>query len=131
VLFSSHYLGEITKICDRIILIDQGRVRAEGIEPELWETLHHRLHLVLLLRGEPDRAASIAGRVDGIEVKSSVPEGEGKARLEVSADPEARETLSRVLVEGGLGLLEMHAEHHGLEELFYRLIETPETPEAP
>ena len=131
VLFSSHNLREITKICDRIILIDKGRVRVEGTEPELWQTLHHRLHLVLLLRGAPDKAVSIAEGVEGIEVESSGTEGEGIVRLEVSADAEAREKLSQALVRGGLGLLEMRAEHHGLEDLFYRLMETPETPETP
>ena len=131
VLFSSHNLGEITKICDRIILIDKGRVRVEGSESQLWETLHHRLHLVLLLRGAPEKAVSIAEGVEGVEVKSSAAEGEGKTRLEVSANPEARETLSQALMQGGLGLLEMRAEHHGLEDLFYRLIETPTSPETP
>lgn len=126
VLFSSHNLEEITKICDRIILIEQGRVRVEGTEAELWETFHHRLHLRCQVRGRAESAAEIARRIEGVEVTSAEDAGEGLAVLELSVESAAREELSRALIEGGLGLLEMRARHHGLEDLFHRLIVNPE-----
>ena len=128
VLFSSHNLSEITKICDRIILIEKGRVRAEGREQELWEAYHHRLRLTLRVRGEPARAESLAKGVEGVTVESALAGGEGLTTLTVSAEPDARETLSRTLVEGGLGLVEMRTDSHGLEDLFIALVAGEETP---
>ncbi|HEX9842603.1 MAG TPA: ABC transporter ATP-binding protein [bacterium] len=122
VLFSSHILSEITNVCDRVILIDQGRVRAEGSEQQLWERFHQRERLLLRLRGEAGRARTVVAGVDGIELRSLGAEPDGTLALSLTAPAERREALSRACVEAGLGLLELRAEQHGLEELFVELL---------
>ncbi len=122
VLFSSHNLAEITKVCDRVVLIEQGRVRAVGSEAELWEAFHRRRRMTVVVRGEAGRAAEAAGGVEGVEVTGARAGEEGTAELTVALPSQGAAALSRALVEAGLGLLELRAERHGLEDLFMRLL---------
>jgi gliding motility-associated transport system ATP-binding protein len=122
VLFSSHILSEIATVCDRVILIDHGRVRAEGSEEQLWRSFHGRERLLLRVRGEVAQARTIAGAVAGVEVRAAAAQQDGTVELALSAPAGAREALARGCVQGGLGLLELRAEQHGLEELFVELL---------
>ena len=127
VLFSSHILSEIANVCDRVILIDQGRVRAEGSERQLWETFHQSERLLLRLRGEAERARAVLAGVAGVELRSLVVEPQGTLAASLQASSERREALARACVEAGLGLLELRAEQHGLEDLFVELLGARET----
>lgn len=122
VLFSSHNLSEITRVCDRVVLIEEGRVRAVGSEAELWEAFHHRQQMTLLVRGEAERAAAVAGAVADVAVEGVQPVGEDAAELTLALPPEAAEALAVAMVQAGLGLREMRTERHGLEDLFMRLL---------
>ena len=126
VLFSTHILSEVTRVCDRVILIENGRVRAEGAESDLRDALGRRQRLRLLVRGTQDAVAHALGSVPGVRDVRCTLEQPGRVRVELNAEPEVREALSRAIVQGGLGLLELRAEGHGLEDLFMQLIEPQE-----
>ncbi|MBI3993957.1 MAG: ABC transporter ATP-binding protein [Candidatus Lambdaproteobacteria bacterium] len=126
VLFSTHILSEVTRVCDRVILIDSGRVRAEGAEEALRASLGRGQRLRLLVRGAQQAVAQAVGGVAGVSDLRCVAEESGLVRVELNAEPETREALSRAIAQGGLGLLELRAEGHGLEELFVQLSEPKE-----
>lgn len=128
VLFSSHILSEIANVCDRVILIDEGRVRAEGSEHQLWEAFHQRARLSVQVRGTAAaaRAALSGGAAEGVEVGAVTEHGDGTATLVLTAPAESREAVAAALVGAGLGLLELRAEQHGLEELFVELLSARE-----
>ena len=122
VLFSSHILSEITNVCDRVILIDQGRVRAEGSERQLWETFHQRERLVLRVHGAQPAARTAVAQAPGVEVRGATEHGDGSLSLALTAPAESRAALAAAVVGAGLGLLELRQEQHGLEELFVELL---------
>lgn len=122
VLFSSHILSEITNVCDRVILIDQGRVRAEGSERALRKEFHQRRRLFLRLRGEKARVDAVVGSLAGLTIASSRAEDDGTVALTLEFTTDLREPLSRACVDAGLGLLELRSERHDLEELFVQLL---------
>jgi gliding motility-associated transport system ATP-binding protein len=122
VLFSSHILSEITNVCDRVMLIDQGRLRAEGSEQRLWEAFHLHERLFLRVRGDAERARAAVAAVEGLELRSLTEEPEGTLALALAAPAGRREALARSCVEAGLELHELRLEQHGLEELFVELL---------
>jgi ABC-2 type transport system ATP-binding protein len=63
VFLTTHYLDEADALCDRIIIIDHGRIVAEGSPDELKSRVAG--DLVELDVSEPDRAAALAGNVPG------------------------------------------------------------------
>lgn len=124
VLFSSHILGEITSLCDRIVLLDRGRVRAEGTEEELRALRASARPMLLRLRADEQAALTALRKIRGATVTpaAGLHALPGEVWLRVAHPADVRERISRACVEAGLGLLEQRLEGEGLEELFVQLL---------
>jgi ABC-2 type transport system ATP-binding protein len=115
VLLSSHLLGEVEQVCDRVGVIVRGRLLAERTVADLRTTTG------VLVRVEPlPRAAEVATRLLG---QPRVTEVEGALRLAVDASgvPE----LVRAFVHAGLDVVEVRPVERTLEQVFFELT-TPE-----
>jgi hypothetical protein len=67
VLFSSHILSEVEALCERVIVIAQGTLVAEGSAPELAEQLGARQRVVVRVEAPPEEVrACLAGLGDDI-----------------------------------------------------------------
>ncbi|MFJ8962547.1 ATP-binding cassette domain-containing protein [Lentzea sp. NPDC102401] len=91
ILYTTHYMEEAERLCDRVGVIDSGRLIAEGTRRELVEQLGERDRISLLLDGDLVHAATMLG--DLRDVKSVAVHGHG---LELVVD-DARECLPVVL----------------------------------
>jgi ABC-2 type transport system ATP-binding protein len=111
VLLSSHLLGEVEQICDRVGVIRRGKLVAQGTLSEL------RGGEGLLVRAEPlDKARFIAARLDGVEEANVL---DGVLRLTV--DPARAAEINRKLVAAGLDVSELRPAEQSLEEVFLEL----------
>lgn len=122
VLFSSHILSEITHVSDRVILIDQGEVKAVGSEAEL-RGLVGKKRLEILVRGEKPALKSALEKLKEVSIESLETVAGGLLRAVVSAPEDGREAISQACVSNKLGLLEFKGESDGLENLFFQLIQ--------
>ncbi|WP_167666573.1 ABC transporter ATP-binding protein [Micromonospora narathiwatensis] len=114
VLLSSHVLGEVEQICDRIAVIDDGRLVADGSPDELRGALGQG---VLLIDADPlDKATACLREHDRVHAVDVV-----DGRLRVTADPALAATLNRRLVEAGIDVRELRPLRHSLEEAFLEL----------
>ena len=119
VLLSSHLLGEIEQICDRVGVIQNGALVAEGTVDEL------RGQAGLFVRAEPvEEAAQIAEKLAGVE---EVQQTDGLLRLTI--DPERAAEINGKLVGAGLRVSELRPAEQSLEDVFLQL--TGESPEEP
>ena len=111
VLLSSHLLGEVEQICDRVGVINNGKLVAEGTVAEL------RGGTGILVRAEPvEEAVEIARRLAGVEeVKMT------DGALMVSADPERIAEINEKLVGAGLRISELRVSEQSLEDVFLQL----------
>jgi ABC-2 type transport system ATP-binding protein len=122
VLLSSHQLPEVQELCDRVAIIDRGRVVYEGALADLRRQggAGYRLRTtddaraLKLLRGQP-----------GIEHPSAAEHG-----LSFQSDEEQVGTLSLALGAAGVGILALTPELATLEDLFFRLTEGEREPPA-
>ncbi|MGH3344001.1 MAG: ABC transporter ATP-binding protein [Carbonactinosporaceae bacterium] len=116
VLLSSHLLGEVQQICDRVGVIARGRLVAEGSVDEL------RGHAVLHVVAEPlDRARALVAR---LAAPGEVTVRDGALRLNVDGiDPGS---VNRTLVEAGLHVTELRRVENSLEDVFFELTGTKE-----
>jgi ABC-2 type transport system ATP-binding protein len=111
VLLSSHLMGEVEQVCDRVGVIRAGALVAEGTVDEL------RGQAGLRVRAEPVRAAArVIGAVPGVEAVSPV-----DGLLDVAVDPAQAPAINRALVEAGLDVSELYAAKASLEDVFLEL----------
>jgi ABC-2 type transport system ATP-binding protein len=67
ILYTTHYMEEAERICDRVGIIDQGRVIAEGTRRELVSMLAEHDHIELAVAGDLEGFAAAARAIDGID----------------------------------------------------------------
>jgi ABC-2 type transport system ATP-binding protein len=123
VIISSHLLSEISQICDRILMIQEGRIVGEGSEEELARHFTERLRVRMQVRGA---RAEIEQCLEGLsEIKKIewIKEEHGLASFALEMAKDIRESVSRQLVNRGLGVLEMAGTGLDLENLFLQLLE--------
>lgn len=111
VLLSSHLMGEIEQICDRVGVIQNGKLVAEGPVTEL------RGEGGLLVRAEPiDKAVQVAANISGIGEVSTKDE-----TIRITVDPARAPEIARELVEAGVSIKEIRPAQRSLEEAFFEL----------
>lgn len=117
IMLSTHIMQEVEAICERVIIVNKGRVvadeRAEGIA-----SLKPGAEVIITV--EFDRPCEIK-QLESIEGINSVkPEGE-KLIINVQANIDVRPAIFRFAVDNGLILLELSQEERGLESVFHEL----------
>jgi ABC-2 type transport system ATP-binding protein len=121
-LLSTHILPEVELLCDRVMIIDRGRIVASGTPQTLRDSSVGNPVLRVLLKGAPAGAGEGLSRVDGVvAVRPRGPAGEGGWLIEHARGTDPREGVFRAAVENGWVLLEMAGERTTLEDIFVRL----------
>lgn len=133
VLVSSHILSEISETCDRILVIRDGEIVASGTESELSTRLLGGMRVLLTIRGDIDKARAALSRIDNIaRVEEVAPSemGDDIATFRVESKDDVREEIGRVIVNEGIGLVELSRSERELESIFLRLAGSTKKEEA-
>jgi ABC-2 type transport system ATP-binding protein len=75
VLYTTHYMEEAERLCDRVGIIDQGRLIAEGTRRELVARIGERDRIELAATGELGRLTEVAARLEGVDEATAVAGG--------------------------------------------------------
>ncbi|NPA93773.1 MAG: ABC transporter ATP-binding protein [Chloroflexi bacterium] len=121
VLLSTHILAEAQQLCDRVLIINQGRIVAEDTPANLQLRLQGGTRILVALQ-EPPRETLLQRlqSLEGVRLVETV----GERRLEIIAEEgqEIRPWVARTVLETGHNLLEMRQAEMSLEEIFLQLI---------
>ena len=123
VVLSSHILSEITRTCDRVLVVDHGRLVAEGSEATLTARYTETTRLLCELERLPDGIAEKVGAVPGV-LQVEIDAAARRLTVQVKGDSRAR--VAEVIVASGAGLLGMARVGAGLEGVFMKLIKPAE-----
>ncbi len=117
VLYTSHYLEEAEQLCDRLAIIDHGRVLAAGTVAELRKQVGEGP--VVHVRGdaEIERLREIAGGVEGVSLMSAA---DGATSFS-ARDASACSALVGDLFRAGLKLEDLRIQEPNLQSLFLKL----------
>ncbi len=120
VIFSSHILSEVEAVSDRIAILNQGHLVAQGSLRQLAQTAGWRR--IFRLRAK-ERLREALEALPGLEPVSETQDQKGLWTYRALADAEIRvEEVLETLKDRGLNLLEFCEEHPGLEEIFIALV---------
>jgi len=124
VLVSSHILSEVSQTCDRLLILKQGRLVAEGSEQQLSHMAQHGSSLRVQLRmASADFGSLMDGT--GLVKESSILRTEGDlvvARVDLTGDH--REAFVAKLVQAGVGVRRIEDAEAELEDIFLELTST-------
>jgi ABC-2 type transport system ATP-binding protein len=116
VLLTTHYMDEAQRLCDRVAVVDQGRIIAQGSPRELIRTL--QAEHVVQFSAEGVRDQSAIGALDG--VSRMRPDG-GGFELHVREPHLAIPALLMELHRQGATLSQLATHHATLEDVFVHL----------
>ena len=129
VLLSTHILAEAQQLCDRVLIINQGRIVAEDTPENLQLSLQGGTHILLTVQGKAE--PTLKQRLEALAGVQSVAL-QGENRLTVVAKPgvEIRPAVARAVLESGHDLREMRRAEMSLEEIFLQLVKEDQTAPA-
>ena len=119
-LLSTHILPEVELLCNRVMIIDRGRIVAEGTPESLRQSWVGNPALRITLKGDPAEAGEVFSQVPGV-VSVRPGDGSGTWVLECGSASDPREEVFRAVVDRGWVLLELARERTSLEDIFVRL----------
>ena len=127
IIVSSHILSEVRQMCDRILVLHQGKKIAEGTPDELQGTANTaaRLAVDLEVRGSREALARALAKVGGVAAHRVASENDDVVAAVVQLEHDCREELVAALLQAGLGLRHLARAESGLESVFLKLTAEP------
>ena len=122
IILSTHILTEVEQTCQRVVIINKGRVVAEDTPENLTRRL--RGSATMFVQVDGDRAAeaqAALARVDGVARVTSANDAGTAFEIESESGRDVRRELARAVIGGGWGLLELRPMRLSLEDVFLSL----------
>lgn len=120
VILSTHILPEVTMICSRVVIINEGKIVLEESLENLTASMRNAQNILLRVRRNGDKVREKILSVKGVAAVKSGPSGE--YFITPSDGMEIGEEIARLVVENDLGLLELRPFANTLEEIFLKVI---------
>jgi ABC-2 type transport system ATP-binding protein len=119
VLLSTHILSEAQQLCDRVLIINKGKIVAEDTPANLQASLVGSERGLLRVRGEADELIETIGKIKGIT--SVRPKEDGVLEFQFAPGQDVRANVARTTIEAGYDLLELRSIGMSLEDIFLQL----------
>lgn len=116
VLFSSHILQEVEAICDRVIIINKGKLVADNTLQQLQQ--HSNMNIIKVSFKEPLEPEWIK-RLPGIQSVSQL--DRYSFTIETTDPDTVRKALKKLEAENNLDIVSLQSENQSLEEVFRSL----------
>ncbi|GII90916.1 ABC transporter ATP-binding protein [Sinosporangium siamense] len=121
ILYTTHYMEEAERLCDRIGILDGGRLRAEGTRRELVGLVGEHDQVVFKVEGDPAHAVPVLEAAPGVGRVQRV-EGEDGEVVAFVADARAAMTeLMAAVAAGGVAVRSVEVREPDLEAVFLHL----------
>jgi len=129
IVLSTHILPEVSQTCQRVVIINKGKVVAVDTPDNLTARLRGSETMYLQVAAPPDALETALNAVPGVTRVSANPARDGVLDVEVDSEKgrDVRRELAAAIVNRGWGLLELRPLRMSLEDIFLSLT----TEEAP
>ena len=117
VILSTHIMQEVQSLCDRVVIINQGKLVVDQGVAELKAGSLKQKFVTIEIAEEFDTDGLL--QIEGITDVASL--GEGKYRITASVKQDIRPLIFKFATEHQLTLKELKEEEHSLEHIFHEL----------
>jgi len=119
VLLSTHVLSEAQQLCDRVLIINKGKIVAEDSPSALGSRLAGAERVEIRVREGASALGVQIAEMAGAQ--AVIVHDEGKLEFQFVAEQDVRPQVAKLIVESGLALLEMKSLGMSLEDVFLQL----------
>ena len=126
VILSSHILSEVSQICNKVIIINRGKIVAVDTPEKLEERFSNKNGLYITVEDKENKIKTVLDKVEEINELKKVQENEdGTVQyiIEGKEDADLRKTVFAELAKEQITILEMKKADTTLEDVFIELIE--------
>jgi len=122
-IISSHILQEVQAVCSRIIIINEGKIVADGSTEELQSAFQNKTKLILELIAPENEISEVSDNIQETSILSVSPLNETTFKVEIEYDSanDKRAEIFDYIKSKEWTLLEMHRENISLEAVFRNL----------
>ena len=123
IIFSTHILAEVTAVCERVVIINKGQIRAVDTIEHLESTVGGDLRLCMKVEGEITKITDIIRNTEGVRSVDEVEfDSQGVNAFTVTVESEAvrKPLMSRLIAEDCM-VLEITSVTSSLEDVFVKL----------
>jgi len=122
VILSSHIMQEVQALCDRVIIINKGKIVADDTTENLSFQFGDRSRLVVELDSPDPDFSMLLAQYDSIRLISSVVNnGTTTIEFEAANDIDLKREVAIFMSKNGMIVSGMYVKKHSLEEIFYSL----------
>ena len=125
VILSSHILSEVSQICDRVVIINNGKIVAIDTPENLEKATKNKNIIYITIEDKKEKMTSIKGKIKDIEELSFVKNmDDGAKQYKIVSDEKVdlRKKLFEALPKEDITILELKKEEASLEDAFLKLI---------
>ena len=120
IMISSHILSELEEMCDRVGIIEQGKLVFSGTLDDVRERMGVHRKVRVRVAGDEDKAVKLLSALPAVE---SVERLEGAISVTLGDSGAEAGLIARTLVQGGVAVTELVPEKLKLDEAFLQLTE--------
>ncbi len=124
VILSSHILSEVQAVCDRIIVINRGKLVADGTPDTLSKELSNDHRLIVRVDGPEGDVKNVLSKIGGVVKVESLGRKESGTFdfiIETESGRDVRREVCKRLSERGYAILMFKSNEMSLEDIFMRL----------
>ena len=123
IILSSHLLSEVQAVCDKIIIINNGKIVTEGLTDELTATGKSTTRMNLIIEGRMQQVYSLLQRIDGITNVTEQGECEkGCYEYVIESSRDVRRLVFRAFAKTDYNILSMKPVSVSLEDTYLDII---------
>ncbi|HEY64845.1 MAG TPA: ATP-binding cassette domain-containing protein [Caldilineae bacterium] len=119
IILSTHILPEVSQVCHRVLIINEGEIVAEDTPEGLTARLKGGERIFIHVADEANGLTEVLDSIDGVQEVTHV--SDGKYEVTCTLGRELRPVIARALIENGWELLELRPIAMSLEEVFLKL----------
>ena len=125
VLLSTHILPEVSLTCNKVVIINEGRIEAIGTPENLVGEMQDTLEARAVVQGDRvalEKAVAAVAGVKSVTLEDSIVEKRFEAAIRIDRSVEARPAIARAIIQAGGELFEFRTQGMSLEDVFLKVV---------
>ena len=126
IILSSHILSEVSQICNKVIIINKGKIVAVDTPENLENKVSNNNMIYVTVEDKDNKIESVKEKVQGIEKIELIKNNEDGTKeyvIETAKDTDIRKEIFAELAKENITIFEMKKADSTLEDAFMKLIE--------